>query len=121
MIEFNFRLDVSQIPALLPYEFRRQSSIFSWRPYFFTLVGTCLFLFLCLSVRRQTSSKMPSGHPRKTYDEKDPIAILEVGAAQSWDFRGGAATFAPNVAAEVTPLENWLELEAGVAPFYTGN
>jgi hypothetical protein len=27
--------------------------------------------------------------------------------------------FAPNLAAEVTPIENWLGLEAGVSPFYT--
>jgi hypothetical protein len=40
---------------------------------------------------------------------------------QSWNFSGGAATFAPNVAAEVTPIENWLELEAGASPFYTRN
>ncbi len=121
MIGLNFRLDVSQMPALLPYESRRQSVAFSRRPYVFTLFGACLFLFLCLHARGQTSSKMPSGHPQETIKEKDPIAILEVGAAQSWNFSGGAATFAPNVAAEVTPIENWLELEAGVAPFYTRN
>ena len=44
---------------------------------------------------------------------------LELGAATSWNFSGGAATFAPNLAAEVTPIENRLELEAGVSPFYT--
>jgi hypothetical protein len=31
------------------------------------------------------------------------------------------ATFAPNFAVETTPIENWLELEAGVSPFYTRN
>ena len=46
-------------------------------------------------------------------------AILEVGAATSWNINGGAATFAPNLAAEITPIEGWLELEAGVSPFYT--
>ncbi len=61
------------------------------------------------------------GASSETNEKKDPIAILEVGAVQSWNFSGGAATFAPNVAAEVTPIENWLELEAGVAPFYTHN
>jgi hypothetical protein len=34
---------------------------------------------------------------------------------------GGAATFAPNFAVETTPIENWLEIEAGVSPFYTRN
>ncbi len=87
----------------------------------FTLAGACLFLFLCLSAHGQTSSKASSGHLQEATEEKDPIAILEVGAAQSWNFSGGAATFAPNLAAEVTPIENWLELEAGVSPFYTRN
>jgi hypothetical protein len=51
--------------------------------------------------------------------EKDPAAILELGAATNWNFGGGAATFAPNLAAEITPIEDWLEIEAGVSPFYT--
>ena len=51
--------------------------------------------------------------------EKEPIAILELGAATSWNVHGGAATFGPNFAAEVTPIENWLELEAGTTPFLT--
>jgi hypothetical protein len=85
----------------------------------FTLTGACLFLFLCLPSRGQTCSRPPSGPPERTVEDKDPVAIVEVGAATSWNFGGGAATFAPNLAAEVTPIENWLELEAGVAPFYT--
>ena len=51
--------------------------------------------------------------------EKDPVAIVELGAATSWDVKGGAATFAPDFAVEVTPIENWLELEAGTNPFFT--
>ncbi len=84
-------------------------------------VFTCLFLFLCLPAHGQTSSKPSSAPLQETGEEKDPVAILEVGAAQSWNFSGGAATFAPNLAAEVTPIENWLELEVGVSPFYTRN
>jgi hypothetical protein len=53
--------------------------------------------------------------------EEEPKAILEFGAATSWNFSGGAAAFAPNLAAEITPIEHWLELEAGVSPFYTHN
>jgi hypothetical protein len=52
-------------------------------------------------------------------DKDDPVVILELGAAASWNVNGGATTFAPNLAAEVTPIDNWLELEAGVSPFYT--
>jgi len=85
----------------------------------FTLTGACLFLFMCLPFLGQTSSDGSSGHPQKVSQDKDPIAIVELGAATSWNFSRGAATFAPNLAAEVTPIENWLELEAGVSPFYT--
>jgi hypothetical protein len=49
----------------------------------------------------------------------DPIAILELSAATSCILSEGAATFAPNLAGEITPVENWLEVEAGVSPFYT--
>jgi hypothetical protein len=53
--------------------------------------------------------------------DDDPSVILEVGAATSWTTTGGAASFAPNFAAETTPIENWLEIEAGVSPFFTRN
>jgi hypothetical protein len=59
-----------------------------------------------------------AGSPKPS-PEKDPAAILEIGAATSWDVTGGAASFAPNFAVETTPIENWLELEAGVSPFFT--
>jgi hypothetical protein len=62
------------------------------------------------------------GHPpQETSQDKDPAAILEIGASTSWNVTGGAATFAPNFAVETTPIENWLELEAGVSPFFTHN
>src|SRR4029077_17969787 len=89
------------------------------RLHVFTLTGPCLFLFLCPPAHGQTSSKPPSCDSQKGGEDKDPIAIVEVGAATSWNLSGGAATFAPNLAAELTPIENWLELEAGVSPFYT--
>ena len=85
----------------------------------FTLTGACLFLFLCPPAHGQTSCKAPSGDPQRAAEDKDPIAIVELGASTSWNLSGGAATFAPNLAAEVTPIENWLELEAGVSPFHT--
>jgi hypothetical protein len=86
-----------------------------------TLAAACLFLFLCLPTLGQTTPGKSSIHPQAADEDKDPIAILELGAASSWNFRGGAATFAPNLAAETTPIENWLELEAGISPFYTHN
>jgi len=85
----------------------------------FTLTEALLFLFLCPLAHGQTSSKSPCGDPQKASEDKDPLAIVELGAATSWNLSGGAATFAPNLSAEVTPIENWLEIEAGVSPFYT--
>jgi hypothetical protein len=45
--------------------------------------------------------------------------MIRLEAERNWNLNGGAAT--PNLAAEVTPIKNWLELEAGVSPFYTRN
>src|SRR5207302_8869210 len=54
-------------------------------------------------------------------EERDSKAIFEAGAATGWNISGGAATFAPNFAVEITQIENWLEREAGVSTFYTRN
>src|SRR6201990_56573 len=66
------------------------------------------------------SHAQAGGHLEHEPDDA-PAVILELGAATSWETSGGAAVFAPNLAAETTPIENWLELEAGVSPFYTRN
>jgi hypothetical protein len=90
----------------------------------FTLAGAYLFLLWCLPAFGQAAQEPTSIHPTEAphfEDTEDTVAILEVGAATNWNVRGGAATFAPNLAAECTPIENWLELEAGVSPFYTRN
>jgi hypothetical protein len=72
----------------------------------FTLAGAYFFLLCCLSASGQTASNDPSIHPTKApKDADDTIAILEVGASTNWNFSGGAATFAPNLAAECTPIE----------------
>jgi hypothetical protein len=74
----------------------------SMRLSVFTLTGARLFLFLCPPSRGQTSSKTPCGDPQKAAEDKDPLAIVELGAA----------TFAPNLAAEVTPIENTAQIAA---------
>ena len=51
--------------------------------------------------------------------EKEPAAIVELGGAASHGLTGEGASFGPNVAVEVTPLENWLEIETGVTPLFT--
>lgn len=54
-------------------------------------------------------------------DDKDPVAILEIGAAGSWSITDSGTSFGPAVAAEVTPIEHWLELEAGVTPLFSSH
>lgn len=68
-------------------------------------------VFVCLALSCQIAVAQSN--------EKDPAAIVELGAATSWNVKGGAATFAPDFAVEVTPIENWLELELGTSPFFT--
>ena len=51
--------------------------------------------------------------------EEEPAAIVELGGAAGHSLNGGGASFGPDLAVEVTPIENWLELEAGVTPLFT--
>jgi hypothetical protein len=50
--------------------------------------------------------------------DKEPVAVLEIGAAPDRSLTGAGSSFGPTVAVEVTPIENWLELEAGVTPLF---
>lgn len=50
--------------------------------------------------------------------DKEPVAILELGGAVSGNLKGGSTSAGPAVAVEVTPIENWLELEAGFTPLF---
>jgi len=50
--------------------------------------------------------------------EKEPVAIVELGGAADWSITEGGSSFGPTVAVEGTPIENWLELEAGVTPLF---
>ncbi len=76
-------------------------------------------LWCCPPVLAQGSGSTSAPSKLLSREPDEPLVILEVGAATNWNFNGGAATFAPNLAAECTPIEHWLELEAGVSPFYT--
>ena len=52
--------------------------------------------------------------------DKEPAAVVELGGAAGWNVnvKDGGSSFGPTVAVEVTPIENWLELEAGVTPLF---
>src|ERR1700690_4312643 len=49
---------------------------------------------------------------------KEPAAVIELGAAANRSLTEGQSSFGPTVAVEATPIENWLELEAGVTPLF---
>ncbi len=59
---------------------------------------------------------VPSG---RLVDRGEPAAIVEIGAVPGWSITDGGFSFSPTVAAEVTPIENWLELEMGVTPIFS--
>jgi hypothetical protein len=50
--------------------------------------------------------------------EKEPAAVVELGAAAGRSLTEGQSSFGPTVGVEVTPIENWLELEAGITPLF---
>src|SRR5579859_3776913 len=50
--------------------------------------------------------------------DKESVAIVELGGAAERSLTEGNSSFGPTVAVEVTPIENWLELEAGVTPLF---
>ena len=51
--------------------------------------------------------------------EKEPAAIVELGGAASWGTNGGGSAYGPSAAVETTPIENWLELEAGTSELFS--
>ena len=53
--------------------------------------------------------------------DKDPAAILEFGGAASVNPKEGTSSYGPSFAFEVTPIENWLEIEAGTTPLFRSN
>lgn len=50
--------------------------------------------------------------------EKEPAAVIELGAAAGRSLTESRSSFGSTVAVEVTPIENWLELEAGITPLF---
>jgi len=64
---------------------------------------------------------MCAGRAFSQVEEKEPAAIVELGAAGQWGLTHGAGVpgYGPNLAVEVTPIKEWLEIEAGVTPFFS--
>jgi hypothetical protein len=51
-------------------------------------------------------------------EAKESVAVLELGGADESSLTESNSSFGPTVAVEVTPIEKWLELEAGVTPLF---
>ena len=50
--------------------------------------------------------------------EPEPAAIVELGGAAARDLKGGGSSFGGDFAVEFTPIEKWLEIEAGTTPLF---
>ena len=46
-------------------------------------------------------------------ERQEPAAVLELGPAVSRNLKDSASSAGPSIAVEITPIEHWLELEAG--------
>jgi hypothetical protein len=72
----------------------------------YTLVFLIAFAFIC------------TGCTFTQEVETEPAAVIELGAAASRSLTESQSSFGPTVGVEVTPIENWLEIEAGVTPLF---
>lgn len=52
-------------------------------------------------------------------DDPEPVVIAELGGAAARNIKSGPTAAGLDVAVEFTPIENWLELEAGVTPLFS--
>lgn len=50
--------------------------------------------------------------------DSEPAAVVELGGAASRNLKTGESSGGADLAIEVTPVENWLELEAGTTPLF---
>jgi hypothetical protein len=53
--------------------------------------------------------------------DKEPAAVIELGGAAGWNLKNGGSSFGPAAAVEVTPIEDWLELEGGVTALFASH
>jgi hypothetical protein len=72
-------------------------------------------LFLCSGTAWAQSANLDTD---KAPGKENEIAVLELGPAVGHALKGGGSSFGPDLAVEVTPIENWLELEAGITPLF---
>jgi hypothetical protein len=59
-----------------------------------------------------------AGHALGQPEEREPSAIVEIGGAGAWGFKGGSA-YGSDFSVETTPIPDWLELEAGTTTLFS--
>jgi hypothetical protein len=50
--------------------------------------------------------------------EKEPLAVIELGAASEWGLNGSGYSLGPTAAVEFAPIKNWLVIEPGVETLF---
>lgn len=61
---------------------------------------------------------MSAGNALAQVEESEPSAIVEIGGAGGWGFKGGSA-YGTDLSVETTPIPDWLELEAGITTLFS--
>jgi hypothetical protein len=51
-------------------------------------------------------------------EEKEPFAVIELGAARERSLQEGAYGAGPSMAVEFPVIKDWLEIEAGISPLF---
>jgi hypothetical protein len=72
-----------------------------------SVLSMMLWLLFCSSALAQTVDKEP-----------EPAAIMELGGAAARGLGDGGSSAGATAAVEVTPIERWLELEAGITSLF---
>lgn len=52
-------------------------------------------------------------------EENEPSAIVEIGGESEFSLADHRSSFGPDFGVEVTPIEDWLELEGSVSPMFS--
>jgi hypothetical protein len=73
-------------------------------------------MLIYLAVLLAAAPGSASGQPM----DKEAAAVIEVGGAANKEI-GGGSSYGGELAVEFTPIERWLEIEAGTAALFTGH
>jgi hypothetical protein len=75
-------------------------------------VRTRVDLSFCLPLV-VTAFLLPGGIDAQTASGADHTVVIEIGSAGQWPLQGERPSYGGTLAAETTPIEHWLEVEAG--------